>query len=158
MENLKTMNDMLAVVRQFYGDKGIDPAEKKKLWDVLSALRGPDEAEIRGFYAYDVKEATTTVIRDAVLGGSTSEAGLAVWEYASIDRDFSGAKDRRTTIMPEYALPPGVDKRPHHFLGHARNAFDALGLKWDEVNPPVGSSLAFESAAASNALYHPVAK
>lgn len=126
----KTMDDILAAIREFYHSPDVDPEEHKKLWAVLTALRGPDEETIREESGYMVKAVTTGVIRGRVLGLSCD----AVRAYASVFADSAReAREIRLKVMPEWFLR-GDYKRTHHFLVHARNAFDALGLKWDENN------------------------
>ena len=82
----------------------------KNLWNVLSALRGPDEDNL-GHVKFD----TTGVIRHTVgiIPGPT-------WMVAVPDAQRY-ANARKTL-------------EDSHFVIHARRAFIALGLKWDEVN------------------------
>ena len=83
----------------------------KNLWNVLSALRGPDN-----MYGVSAgKSCTTGVIRWA--------AGITpgpTWMVAVPDAQRY-ANARKTL-------------EDSHFVIHARRAFIALGLKWDEVN------------------------
>jgi hypothetical protein len=88
--------------------KGIDDwgaerkgQEGKKLWDVLAALRGPDDGDIF------LKARTTSVIRL-----------LAVPRYA---RRHVAVASKRT----EFRMPP--DRT--HFNWHIRDAAEALNLK-----------------------------
>lgn len=150
MENLKTMNDMIGIIRQFYGDREVRGEEKSKLWNVLSALRGPDETGIRDVPAYDVKRMTTSVIREAVLGGAYTRAANAVGCYASVDPDGFNFGNRRVEIMPEWEVKWEDMRRPHHFLTHVRDAFKALGLSWDKDNEQTGirEAMAAHDAAA----------
>jgi hypothetical protein len=83
----------------------------KKLWFVLTALRGPD---VLGLWRE--KDATTSVIRYA--SGIYEHTNLP----ASVHRDGAdGAAIRE-------AMKHG------HFRRHAESAFIALGLMWDERN------------------------
>jgi hypothetical protein len=84
--------------------------EGPKLWNVLAALRGPDAEN-----SYTLKDVTTARIRTAAfprlaktahrLGASFSEGGKVV-------------------SVP--AVPEGAVK---HFVGHAKKAAKALGLR-----------------------------
>lgn len=83
------------------------------LWDVISALRGPDKDEMSM-----VKDATTSVIRHKL--GISEYIGLIVRPDTE-----TAAQVRRNidSYMADY-----------HFVFHAKRAFGALGLKWDELN------------------------
>jgi hypothetical protein len=109
-----TFKDAQNYLRAFFRDAR--NSEVRLLWDVLSALRGPDYEE-----SVD-KDATTAVIREAFLGPKTQvfPADFAV--------DSAERAERRDDMVS--------GSESYHFLSHARNAFDALGLKWFEVNPP----------------------
>lgn len=87
--------------------------ESKKLWWVLTALRGPDTESERQ------KSATTSVIRHA--------AGLREWvgNGATTNPDSQEALVHRTN-----AFSPN----DYHFKLHAKKAFETLGLDWDRVN------------------------
>jgi hypothetical protein len=90
-----------------YGYKG------EELWSILTALRGPDnQSEM-------AKDATTAIIRHT-LGLKNGNIGLFI---SHKDNEYY-AKLR--TSVREYS--------GHHFHYHAKKAFKALNLKWDEVN------------------------
>lgn len=89
-----------------------------QLWDVLSALRGPDVKH------YDYKHATTEILRSAAFPSLP---------YRRIDLPATFAyadKAPLATTRVELAQ----DNQHYHFREHALKAFDALGLKWSEVN------------------------
>jgi hypothetical protein len=83
----------------------------KALWDVLSALRGPDSCSDAE------KDATTAVVRHTI-GLNRYLFGLIV------DPDRADNIDMRA----------GWKFRSSHFQSHAKQAFDALDLKWTELN------------------------
>lgn len=85
----------------------------RRLWDVLSALRGPDLED-----SEEIKNCTTAVIRAAI--GMKGEPILP----AHIEADCAPLAERRIQ------LPLGG----YHFKCHAERAFKALGLKWFEIN------------------------
>lgn len=93
--------------------------ETAALWNVVTALRGPDNGD------EDLKRATTEVIRWKLLGKPTDRLHFS-GSYLAPD---SGVGLQRRT---HYSL--GEFEASHHFLRHAQWAFKALGLKWDEVN------------------------
>lgn len=108
----QTMQEMLALLRLFF--RTADGNHPQKLWDVLTALRGPDDNQNR----MEIKEATTAVIRRSVL---------------RIDQDKVLAMvqgDQLGNIPVRHDIPYG------HFKTHARNAFYALGLDWGANNSP----------------------
>lgn len=120
MAKKKTFGDALSYLRAFfvaapYGDR-------KRLWAVLTAMRGPD---YENGEQYDDKISTTAVIRRAAFGADAlADSGSIV------RRDSRDAVKRRRAMEASYADPD--DRR--HFYDHARAAFDSLGLKWNELN------------------------
>jgi hypothetical protein len=116
-----TFKDAQNYLRAFFRDAR--NSEVRLLWDVLSALRGPD------YEGSEDKDATTVVIREAFLGPKT-KVFPADFAVDSAER----AERRKDMVAGDVPLPEISES--YHFYTHARNAFDALGLKWDEVNPP----------------------
>ena len=101
----------------------------RQLWDVLTALRGPDDACVSSV----VKEATTGVVRYAVLGPTFRHCreGEFIFNGAIYGWDLPVYVEVRTKMEVE------VNHFNHfnHFYHHAKWAFEALGLSWDQVNP-----------------------
>jgi hypothetical protein len=95
--------------------------EQHKLWDVLTALRGPDSPENRN----SVKSATTEVIRLHAFPNAAA--------YNALYGDFSADSELR---VERRAKMPSVGG---HFYGHAKEAFKALGLVWNRLNASIGS-------------------
>jgi hypothetical protein len=114
MANIRSQKEMLDTLRAFMEDDTVPASERKGVYDVLTALRGPDNDD------WDLKDQTTAVIRYAALGRvALGDAG------AIVHRDH-----------PTYALARqnfGALYEPH-FMGHAKLAFAALGLKWNDYN------------------------
>ena len=114
MARPKTCRGMLNQISRFLRDDSqVLKGERKKLWEVLTALRGPDYGE-----SYNTKRATTAVIRYHALGSS------AVRGFAQVRPD------------DEYSVRTRCEMKGRHFIDHAILAFDALGLKWCEHNGP----------------------
>lgn len=109
----KTRKEVFKILREFFEDDNIDVCEHDAVWDVLTALRGPDDKDI------DKKMATTAVIRDHVFGPN-----LAYRICATFNEDNASHVKWR------------VEKThfSNHFSNHAQRAFAALGLSWDSVN------------------------
>jgi hypothetical protein len=97
------------VLREIGKYLAIQDAKGEAVWDVLTALRGPDNE------SYPVKEATTAVIRWHLVG-DMSGAGL----------DSNPDSEQLLEIRKEL--------KGNHFKSHVYNAFTALGLEWGEVN------------------------
>jgi len=93
----------------------------KKLWGILTALRGPDDDGLQA------KWATTAVIRHAIgLNGYINEdEGYHFTENAD-EPAFVGVRKR---IYNGAGSAHSI-----HFIDHAMAAFDALGLEWNKVN------------------------
>lgn len=93
-----------------------DDDDSDNLWNVLSALRGPDVDD----HMEALKLSTTSVIRHAI--------GLATSRLV-IESDAPHKLSVRL-MLDEHSRANG------HFTWHAKQAFEALGLKWDENNGP----------------------
>lgn len=109
-------------------EPGHDHVARREFWDIVSAMRGPD-GPVSGISDVVAKQATTAVIRWWVfrLSGLTDEQ---IWDLGlSADRnaDELGYVETRNRLQ-------ATDNDGSHFLYHARAAFKALGLKWDELN------------------------
>ena len=92
----------------------VSDAAKHELWDVLAALRGPDLEN------NSIKNATTAVIRNAL--GIRRGFGYSV----------NTNPDCNTYVAIRLNTFNGC-----HFHNHVAEAFHALGLKWDQLNPDV---------------------
>lgn len=117
-----TCKEMLKIIREFFDDPhdlyveddNAGFIERKKLWDILCALRGPDN------HNSPLKSSTTAVIRMAALGKHSHPVCVA---------DF--AEDEKRSVSLRKTLHGEIED---HFNWHAWMAFEALGLKWDELN------------------------
>jgi hypothetical protein len=115
--------DILALVVEFLNE---DAEGGKKLWDVLTALRGPDDDYLTK------KRSTTSVLRHAI--------GLTYYGLtgAIINQDTEEYAKYRATQMPVVISPhichPLILEKWTHFHAHTLAAFQVLGLKWDKVN------------------------
>jgi hypothetical protein len=86
-----------------------------ELWDVLTALRGPDSRDRK------VKYATTAVIRSAAFPKRPCE------ERSVFGKDSDELVKRRSSLFSKK-----LDN--NHFREHVRDAFTALGLTIGGVN------------------------
>src|SRR5512143_2425616 len=64
MREPRTTDTMLRVIDRFLTDKTIPQSERRQLWSVMTALRGPDNDGGYGAYRH-VKALTTVQIRQA---------------------------------------------------------------------------------------------
>lgn len=110
-----TCRAVLDLIREFYLSEDVSDDEKGSLWDVLSALRGPDSESA------DMKDTTTAVIRQAAFGDLFDEFP------AIMHRDDKEGAVYRGKM--ESAMHRG--KGNAHFYRHARAAFHALELDWN---------------------------
>lgn len=113
---IDTTEKVLEFLRTFFNDDFIDLEERRKLWNVLTALRGPDNQD------RESKLACVSLIRRAVAGQSFVDFG----GYNRFDSEEDVEIRRR---MPE-----------SHFQQHMRWAFAALDLYWHKVNDPRASA------------------
>lgn len=111
----KTAIEVAKIISQFFVDqmKKTDQEEGQKLWDMLTALRGPDNEDVEN------KEAATVLIRRRFLG----EKGATIIGTYYADTGITRSATKLLNIRT------GMDDR--HFKSHAQKAFQALGLKWD---------------------------
>jgi hypothetical protein len=110
-----TADDMLKLIRSFMerGDGNED--EQRKLWNVMSALRGPDNRVGN----YGEKTISTAVLRYKVFGENS-----AVVRYADMFQDSPEYRQKRCAM----------ETANDHFGHHVKLGFESAGLKWDEVN------------------------
>jgi hypothetical protein len=114
---IRTYETMAKRIRDFFADRGIPRNEARKLWNVLSALRGPDSTD---FY---LKNCTTEVIRHRLLGKRGGELCPSL-----VSPDDEKKRDRRRDMFQKFS-------QFDHFQRHARDAFKDMGMEWDKLNP-----------------------
>lgn len=111
-----TFKAMLKQLRTFM--EKAPGTETQKMWDLMTALRGPDpDGDLAGMQ--DMKGPTTCVIRHTAFGEKIPNK----FGCSSIP-DHVGNEERRAKLTSDLS----------HFGYHAKRAFEALGLKWGEVN------------------------
>lgn len=117
----ESFKSILNKVVKFLNDAG---PESKKLWDVLTALRGPDDS------CFNTKDATTAVVRHTIgLSGRTGSDLNSTYHGYAVKPDNTQYSHRRKELESGLArLLPG------HFRDHILAAFNALDLKWNDVN------------------------
>jgi hypothetical protein len=99
----------------------------RKLWDVLTALRGPDHLDRPD--SDQIKDSTTAVIRYAIgLNGSVGKDDSDQFSFTISTDSEKAAAFRRSANEKSTPLSS------YHFFSHAHGAFDALGLNWESVN------------------------
>ena len=106
-----TAKEVLILMDQWA--KMASTAQTNKLWDVLTALRGPDKVD-----AF-VKKATTAVIRRAAVPNLTRRVGADISNKQWVDLDVLKGRNVES-----------------HFQGHIENAVRTL-----ELSPPPVSKL-----------------
>lgn len=117
---IKTCRQMLDEISAFLSNPDVKDLEKHRLWDVLSALRGPDS------YNEDYKNASTCLIRYHALGNVLNNFTWVV------KKDLPQLVKLRKEMS--VALTAANDTNDIHFIVHNIDAFRALGLKWDKLN------------------------
>lgn len=117
----KTAKEFLSLLRNYFNDRQIDDIEHRKLWLVLSALRGPDDKKLEGF-----KACTTAVIRHKIFGyQSVLRSRIDIYED-----QHSFMQDR----MELSHIDPMSMEISSHFKQHMFDAFEALGMSVTNVN------------------------
>jgi hypothetical protein len=118
---MRTHKQVFVALQKFFHDPKILSTEKIKVWNVLTALRGPD------IYSSSLKKATTAVIRQHFLGVPPYTISCAFYD------DNKESVKYRKSLYP-YNLKAVI--QDVHFISHAAKAFNALGLEWTALNPP----------------------
>lgn len=115
----KSYRVMLEMIVDFMNKA--DEDDSRKLWDVLTALRGPDSDALK------LKDATTAVVRHKL--------GLLSRGNFITAKDSPEAAAHRNESMPRENRYGGYYLRDYnHFSHHAYQAFKALGLEWNKEN------------------------
>jgi hypothetical protein len=122
----RTVRDILARIDAVFAagaarhDDNGKARTARQLWDVLSALRGPDNEHA------SIKYGTTAIIRAACFPKTYGDGNRDICIPATMCHDSEAYRLARSE----------AGTRGQHFANHARRAFDVLGLAWSEVNPP----------------------
>lgn len=118
---LTTAKAILNAIDEFFASNDITSDERKRLWLVLGALRGPDED-----YETDehpsIKGETTVVIRGIVLP-KTAKADNAGTTYFPAAIEYVRVKDRARALAKASRVTVG---RGEHFFTHVRDAAESL--------------------------------
>lgn len=114
---MKKVNEVLDTIDEFLSDENISRYEREYLWDILTALRGPDAKD-----SYTVKDRTTIPIRRAAFPKVAKHAEGGNY---FVPADFGNAEHM-------FNLDWG-EETDAHFEYHAQNAASAL----DFINRPV---------------------
>lgn len=105
----------------------LEPKDKKALWDVLTAMRGPDKIEGASHKKFmEFKGATTAVIRFAALPLLSSAFQLVMQN----PDDAEKTRLRNTLRTKRRKWPTAFAHRNKHFFQHADAAFRALDLEF----------------------------
>lgn len=117
----QTCREVMDILKYFVHECQ-DENQIKLLWDVLTALRGPDNN------ADAIKNATTGLIRTAAFGQHSKIIAV----FTSDNETHLATRCQLSLTRTNITL---ADWREHwHFYSHVRNAFNALGLSWDKIN------------------------
>lgn len=121
----QTAREVLDFIKEFLNRDPADygspvHSEQRRLWKVLTAIRGPDEGALTQ-KTEDIKKATTAIIRLHAFGNCRSQTG------AIINADSEGLLKLRNSSCRNNDLG-------YHFWTHIHQAFDALGLDIEKVN------------------------
>lgn len=110
----KTASRMLQSIGSYLGDSAVPKEERKKVWDVLVALRGPDNNDLVA------KRAMTGPIRYALFGKISSKFARKSVLSNKDTAEFKAMRDQNKFKASQ----------PKHFRRHAALAFKALDMQW----------------------------
>lgn len=128
---------LISIAKEF---NTADDIKTTPLWDILSALRGPDMQYVLSqdipFDVNHVKAATTAVIRMALFQLDKDAPRDTFFPPMGVNISVLPDNARNCAIRVWLNNHPAdaSEKFSGHFIQHARYAFEALGLKWTEVN------------------------
>lgn len=131
---LRSARQVLALLDAFLSDEGVNVDEKRYAWNVLTALRGPDDEDT------NVKDGVTVPIRVAALPRTAvAQNGSYALTFGPV---FCSMQSGHTRTEPVYyrraVMYPSVPEgrtayAAEHFCQHARNAVRAL----QDIGQPV---------------------
>ena len=98
----------------------------QELWDILTALRGPDSG-----YP-DLKDATTAVIRKHALPKTYQQKYAGAYHPGEIPAILREDCGEAVSFRKDWSPP----NRGSHFWVHTMRAFRTLDLNWDSNNDP----------------------
>lgn len=112
----KTARDVLNIIDDFLSLGGVNDCERKMLWDVLTALRGPDDE------TYSLKMESTIPIRRAAFPKIASNSRI---QRETLLATFGTAQYK----FNRHVFDTG---RYSHFGSHVINAASALNILYTE--------------------------
>lgn len=95
------------------------------VWHILSAMRGPDRSPVKSISNFELKSATTAIIRHKIYGDDF---------WCLSHRDTALYLSVRQKLTKYYERQLEKEGFKDHFIAHAMLAFKSLDLKWDEIN------------------------
>ncbi len=120
IEEVKKRRDAVEILRSAY-EEALRNEEGQNFWHLVTGLRGPDDERST------TKRSTTEVLRyhlfNEIIQRKRSKSPVETG-------GFLRSGDSKELLTERLSLSSS------HFKGHMQNAFDAAGLKWDEVNVP----------------------
>lgn len=116
---MKTMREALDAIDGFLVDDAVEPVEKRRLWDVLSALRGPDSRDEA------LKQETTVNIRRAAFP-LTAQARMPGGKYYDVTREWLGASFTDARPLRLFDFPMDVSA---HFTDHVWRSTESLEIR-----------------------------
>lgn len=117
----KTAKEVLAVIDKFFLTNGKCP-QSQKLWDVLCALRGPDQEE------FTIKSHSTSFIRQAALPSA--------YRLFSTKTSLQTENDKCEIVDPDGARAKELQSAnfdAQHFYKHIQDACSALDLGYTYI-------------------------
>lgn len=95
-----------------FTEKALRGCNGQEVWDIMTAMRGPDSDSEDGVSSYDMKHNTTEIIRYQCFGDAPSVRGGAnINRYGTLEE------------VEEYS-----SRKDGHFFSHIRHAAESLRL------------------------------
>ncbi len=135
---MKKQNSVFDKFQDFWG--GLKDSERKDLWDVMTALRGPD---LYGSKFEVVKMHTTARIRALLIPKNkrTSMSGCFVFDTVKEINKWIKESLNYTRLSREDIVETFRTYKLDHFTQHFRNALAALEKRYSRKTKAIAKSL-----------------
>lgn len=133
---MKKQNSVFDKFQEFWG--GLNYDEQRDLWDVMTALRGPDE---EGESLIQVKLLSTARIRSLLVGKRLGGRGTKgfVFDSTAKAKEYCNAAYRKDALTPK-----GIKRildNSYHFKNHLEMALESLKCKYPRAVNAIARSI-----------------
>lgn len=133
---MKKQNSVFDKFQEFW--KGLDSSEQKDLWDVMTALRGPD---MEGNEFITLKLLTTARIRALLIPKPYEVFGFYIIDSLKTAKKAIELRSSLPALSPTQAYRLLTNFNLEHFAKHFRNSLYVLGKRYPKVCKSIAKSV-----------------